>query len=386
MVKPIIGIVSSFDVLCGNATFSEAIAEGLEKFGKVKKIKLHRSLQYRQNLHCIKSVIKEIKECDYVNFQFELGLYGPTPKKSLQNFKKMIDACKSKFSVTMHRIDEKTYDNLRPVYNLVKNLKFKEAIKEIIFTYKRQYLPNIYQKIIQNIYKKKGCVYTHTFREKERVYEHMNNNKIDICMHPICWPDYSHLKLINLDKYFIKKSLIIGLFGFITEYKNFHLPLEALQKSEFNIILCGGTHPLSNYYGKINNENSYIKKLDLIMLNKNFNGRVHIVTGLDDLGFASYMKSVDVVCIPYSETGQSMSGVAPMAIQNAKHVIFSDNFHTEELSKFLDQKPFIFDVLSIISFNSALKDVILDRQKLKFKKGIDFNSQINEYARSLNLV
>ena len=88
-------LVSSFHYLCGNATYSEAIASSLNKQFSVIKINLPIALQksgrspsFIEQLISIKK--SNIDHNSKLNIQFEFGLFGPSPSKAIKNLLKVI--------------------------------------------------------------------------------------------------------------------------------------------------------------------------------------------------------------------------------------------------------------------------------------------------------
>ena len=97
----------------------------------------------------------------------------------------------------------------------------------------------------------------HTQREKRRILEYAP--LAEIIVHPIIWPsDYcitndEQYRLKNVYEYLFKNDgqQTIGLFGFMSDYKNFlQVVRVALNEKKYRILLAGGVHPESSDYGK----------------------------------------------------------------------------------------------------------------------------------------
>jgi len=234
-----------------------------------------------------------------------------------------------------------------------------------------------YKNIIKIAEKQGSSFIVHTERERKKILKINPSAKVHV--YPIVWME-ENSRTTDLKSQFVNPYPIIGLFGFISKYKNYELVANALIKEKFNIFIAGGTHPQSEEYGTVNSKkSSYQKILSDKFSIEQYKGRVLIKTAPSDEELITFIQSVDLVCIPYLETGQSGSGIASMAIQYGKKVIFSDNHCTTELTKFLNTKPLLFDVESPLSFISAANAALDPNYKLEFN-GYNFENLINLYA------
>ena len=74
-MNEILGVVSSYGYVCGNATYAEKLCRSVEQRGKiaVKRIAIPRSLTKAKDPRNWQEMITEIRECTMVNIQWELG-------------------------------------------------------------------------------------------------------------------------------------------------------------------------------------------------------------------------------------------------------------------------------------------------------------------------
>jgi len=373
------GIVSSFDVLCGNATYSEAIANGLSEEFEISRIDVPVYLQKNYDFALLKQVISNIKKCDYINIQMELGLYGPTPLAAVRALRHIIRNCKN-FSVTLHRIDEPPKSLTRQIFNSIKLGKFRDSVNAAILWYKDWLVANTYVKLVNEVVSRGGVFIVHTEREKRRIEKINQSAKVQV--YPILWPKIP-LSVVDLGVKFKANNPIVGLFGFVTPYKNYEIIAEGLTAQPFNILIAGGVHPQSPSYGK-NSSNSrptYIRKISNLFSRKEYNGRVFFFTSPSDAELIQLVQSVDIVCVPYLETGQSGSGIASMAIQYGRKVVFSDNGCTRELLRFLNRAPILFDVDSPLSLACAINSVNESSERVEFV-GYDFSGLLDLYKKA----
>jgi hypothetical protein len=105
-----LAIVSSFNESCGNASFTKALRDSIQKYTDFKvevielDLKLLQSTAYeirkQANLH-IAEICTKLKMADAVNIQLESGLYGTLPADIVKRVAKLVKA-NPKTSVTLH--------------------------------------------------------------------------------------------------------------------------------------------------------------------------------------------------------------------------------------------------------------------------------------------
>ena len=212
-----LGIISSFDILCGNATYSEQLAQAAEKRGMdVKRIAVPNIIQKEDDPKLIDEIIKQVRQCSIINLQMELGLYGSNPVKSSKNLRKIIKNCPPKTTIEVHRVEKKPVDFLRNVKN---NLTFGFFFKALYLSTKswarQSYVYNAYKSIYENTEQDTFKIISHTYRDKKYLKKYF---EVDSVLHPIMWPD-----TLIADKPEVrnKTGFSVGIFGFISPHKNF---------------------------------------------------------------------------------------------------------------------------------------------------------------------
>lgn len=339
--------------------------------------------------------MQKVADCDAVNIQMELGLYGSNPNKSVRFIKKIIKAAR-KSSITMHRLDPPRPDFLRSSYNNSKSLKLNAIFKELILYQVRR----LYVDLVKFGVRYNASFIVHTYRDEQRVLD--IDPTANVIVHPIIWPENYGLDgevkdISGYRNFYSDQTLpIIGLFGFMTDYKNFLQVVRVVnQTREHNILLAGGTHPFSHEYGirqdkKISQDShgliSERQAISEIALNQT-DGRMflHLIHTPEDDDLIKLIRDVDIVCVPYSEVGQSASGIASLAVQFGKQLVFSDTFTSRELDRFLKSPLTKFDTNSDFSLVSTLRIVSSSGGCSTRFDGYSFSTNIAAYLNSLDI-
>lgn len=385
-----LGIVSSFNVLCGNATYSQALLDGLPESIEPVKIEIPIKLQKFHSSTIEKNILKKVAGCDGINVQMELGLYGETPKNAIKFLKKIIKASK-RVSLTMHRVEECPLNYLRSMFNHLKRGHFSAAFMVFV----RKNVHNKYKELVLFAVRNRVTFIVHTYREQERIFD--ISSKAKILVHPIVWPDdycTSNTDLTDSYQYLFTRNRLptVGLFGFMSDYKNFlQVVRVALHEEKYNVLLVGGIHPQSPDYGKHispSQENgSETERISHLFMKLGGSQKLllNCVHSPEDQDLVYLIKSVDIVVVPYTEVGQSASGIASLAIQFGKRTLFSDTKTARELFKFLKRKPHMFDTKSDLSLSKTLDRALDDPKNSIHFQEHDFLSNINTYLSSLNI-
>ncbi|CFR05129.1 glycosyltransferase family protein [Yersinia frederiksenii] len=399
-----VGIISSFDILCGNATYSEQLAQGIEKRGgRVIRIAVPETIQKDDDKKAIAEIIKQAKQCSIINIQMELGLYGSNPSTSSKHLVNIFKSLPAKTIVTVHRIEKKPNSLLKTLKN---NMKYMPFIKSVLFSCKQiarqSYLFKSYQRIFNEVRKQNFITISHTMRDSEFLKQYYN---VESIMHPIMWPD---TLVTNNKKMRNHSGVEIGIFGFISPHKNFKLVVEAfsylleleLIPQDSRLVISGGYHPGAPGYGS--KSSLYIGFSDckctdfaidglkpteeisaMIQIKKLKN--VDWSIGADDNEMANLLSQVDIVVIPYLETGQSGSGITSQAIQFAKKLVMSDTKMTRQHQELCDSKIIIFDTAAVVSLATAILQALDTEETPRFKKEYNFNNIINIITQKIQV-
>lgn len=396
-------IVSSYNELCGNATYTEVLRKEFSKYYEVDVLALRtdilssnkRAVSKLADEH-VKEIALKLGEYDYVNIQFEAGLYGTSRGNIIRRIKWLIDAC-TNLTFTMHRVDipKSLFDK-----DYLKKLltgKFFANLKEF-----RQYnyMAKIYGVIVNYIKRRAKTrnlnIIVHTKREKKNIQQILGfQNVYDF---PITFLDQAMRERTRNPKErqeFIQKygmeegDVLIGLFGFISEYKGHDTAIKALKllPPNYKIMIFGSQHPM----GIVNNMaiDPYIGKL-LKLVERNsakydafeslvkpanhketsgdggvywtmgkeeerFDRRVFFLGSLSDEDFINALYCCDFAVLPYLETNQSGSGIASLVLESKIKSLYSNNKAFFELQKYY---PHTFETFDIGNYNELAYKIL----------------------------
>ena len=410
------GIISNFDDLCGNAAYSMSLEKILSNNFEVQRLDVSNITKIYSSKRVqliINKIIKESKECDYVNVQLEVGLYGNNFLSGFRNIHKIIKKINPKLglSITFHRVFNKPRGDENIFLKLLLSLKLISLLKFVRREAQCRGLNRRYLTLVKTAVKKGAKIIVHTKRDLN--YLNITLGDIEnIEYHPIIFSnEVSDSKITDITKYSPALANIdpskptVGVFGFISEYKNIEMVINACKQSKSNLIIFGQSHPntryenpfltkKSNYMEKLNkiisgdvaSSNSIFKLPENILnsIEKNIarladsftrfdsEGSIRFLSGLKDNEFFAAMKMVDLIVVPYWETGQSGSGIVSLAIQAKTRLILSD---TESFSEIADEVDGIVQIINPVNVNQ-LSNLIIQYKTLSKTNGFKNHNEI----------
>lgn len=353
--KPRLAIVSSYSDLCGNASYTKALEKGLQKYFDVTVISLNVELIRRGDLKTVNlyidAICRQVEMFDYVNIQFEAGLFGTDINSIKKNFFRIAKACK-KTVITMHRFQMK--EALPGIIPLIKHLLNRElkpyinSIRKVLAN--NRYVP-LYEKVISFCKNKNIPIIVHTPRDSDLIKIRLKyDNVFD---HPLCFYDQSYIQSIATNytrqDYCQHLSLnenktYIGIFGFISKYKGHETAIQALQflPENYELIIFGTQHPHTITEEETINKD--IKNIIDLIKKLNLSNRVKFHRPLDDEEFLKLLLRCDFNILPYLEVKQGGSAIAALSLETNSNTIFSQNRAFFELEKYA---PSAFKMFSI---------------------------------------
>jgi glycosyltransferase involved in cell wall biosynthesis len=389
---PKLAIVSTYNENCGNASYTHALKCAFSKYIEVDVIPLDLFLLQGTSPALIKAGdwhIKEIcekfKAYDYINIQFEGGLYGGRISDILRRIKRLIDAAPN-LTLTMHRVDTDIFPLSKSIALGIKSKSYK-AFKSSVGAGK---FSNLSQSVVKYCYKsslkKNVWIKVHTRRESRAVKIIFRNDKVFDYPLVFLTPEQRSLALANSDRNgflakhgFAPDDKVIGLFGYLSDYKGIETAIQALTflPKEYKLGLFGSQHPqtvkrnepISPYLKslfelmEVVDENDYkdiarVARLEWLRgrretaqpqfsqttLVSKIRERIRFIGSLPDREFIEALRLCDATVLPYLEVGQSMSGVVVLGLESGGRLVCANNYSFAETKRYFPDTFIGFDM------------------------------------------
>lgn len=428
-----LAIISSYNENCGNASYTHNLKQEFQKYVEVDVIPLDLFLLQKAtplfkqagDQH-IQEIAQKLKKYDFVNIQFEAGLYGASDTSILKRIKELMDASQSVI-LTMHRIDIPEYtktDYLRAI--------LRGSLYDLKYMRSRNHASNLYTKIIDYCKErskvKNTWIAVHTKRES-RILQTLFDfkNHFDF---PLTYLNreerqkiisYSHSDDFKKKHKLPVEKRIVGLFGYISDYKGVETAIKSLGvlPDDYMLAIFGTQHPqaikaqtkVDPYINILLEEimangrsisispkgrNNNIKHLGREIaeslheahsshrLPSNLVDRVRFIGNLNDDDFMEALRLCDAVVLPYMEVGQSMSGVVALATETGARLFCTTNLSFNEVKKYYGNAYNTFDIGNYIELAQKIlyddQDYSAQREKIFDKYNIEKNIQLHMNA------
>jgi len=391
-----IAFVSSYDESCGNASFTEVLMDSIRAKGyTVDCLKLNLELtnsinskiRKKADLH-INEICVQLREYDGVNIQFEAGLYGTYPSDIVNRVLNLARANKNT-SITLHspRLIPKSSNERSYIKKFLTGHIFS-ALKEYLFFKKTIIHYTINQNIISELTKLNKTFIVHTKRAKDQISILYGYN--NVIVHPLMFVssdftvDHTHMNRVKKYIGLLDTDIIIGMFGYITEYKGHTISLEALKflPNNYKLLIFGRTHPQTIEIGKVD---QYLLKLQDTIQKLKLKDRVYFMGEYPTVEFEQLAATSDIVWMPYMEVAQDGSGIASICLDVSNKVICSTAFSFEELFKLIKyNNVYKFDIGNALELASKTKMALVD-SSLTVQRDQDYSvsSQAISYIDAL---
>ncbi|MDQ1184628.1 hypothetical protein [Agrobacterium larrymoorei] len=377
MKKPSMAIVSTFDDLCGIAGYTRFLIDQLSEDFNIQVFDLDqyfmRSNHPSVAKHAekiISDMVRDLKKFDHVNIQLEYGTLGRDSSTIISRFKALAGSAKN-LSVTFHTVLPQTPFPFGPFFEELLSFKIGKAILRVASHRRSRRLTNAVYGSLRRLQKQnRVSIIVHTRRDARLMrYVNQFDNVFD---HPLAFVSPTQAETLksttSIDDFPQLKKLdggskIIGVFGFLGEYKGFDTAVKALfhLPENYHLAFFGGLHP--NEVLKGQSVHPYIKKLldtghinshfDLLQMpqtkvanfsvadksffelrSNNLASRLHFMGPQTDAGFAQAMAVCDCVVLPYLEVGQSSSGPISIAVDMGAPIVAARNQAFAQFSRY----------------------------------------------------
>lgn len=401
-----LGIISSYSDNCGNASYTKQLMHELKPYFKdVKCIELDQNLKNIRGLK-VKDIILECNKYDYINIQFEPGLFGSTGK-AFKMIRKIIKN-HNNITITFHSIP---YNRMlfkgnyclfwTPILNSVKR----------IFLRNNDSRSKRYRSLLEFIKRERKSKHIECIVHRSDLAKAFRLSGYNCYDHPIVSATNDDITNYNTsssrdllcEKYNLDKTKkYIGIFGFMGLYKGFDVAIRALSTlpSEYRLIYCVQKHPVSNtVLSKFNNsKHNVATQFEVGNLKDNvtfiqdlirelhLENRIDYINHLlDEEDFKLVVAGVDFPVFSYYEIGQGGSGpiTYAMHLNYGGKIIVSRTATFEEYHKYYKDCLHFIDQGNYLELASKIQNVQSLRENiLNVTKNINVNSNIETYIKA----
>jgi glycosyltransferase involved in cell wall biosynthesis len=370
--KERLAIVTSGGKLCGIAAYAASLRRQLNDAFDVTVFDLDqylmRSTHRRVRLLAdqeIKEICRAIATFDAVNLQLEYGTLGGHGSDIYRRFRWLADAA-PRLSVTFHTLLKPSgFDgagftrallsfDLRTAHRLQRDLVRNRRLSHGIARHLRD-LQRVKQ-VSAIVHNRRDLYDARYLYGLDNVFDHplsfLGTGEVDAVRADASGRRFPVLERLPAD------AVLIGVFGFLDEYKGFGTAIRALHHLPENhhLLIFGGTHPneiagprpihpyIASLFDEAHTDTSLYEQLramneplapGVVLTADRFLGellgehprdlsaRIHFMGALDDADFLAGMAMCNATVFPYLEVGQSSSGPISQALELGCRIIAS---------------------------------------------------------------
>lgn len=422
--KETLAIVSTRSTLCGIAAYTAALRRQLNDAFDITVFDLnqyllrnpHRRVRKLADRH-VKEICRALRRFDIVNLQLEYGTLGRYGSDIHRRFCWLSDAA-PRLSVTFHTLlMPPSFDAVRFAKALA-TLKFKTAVR-IQAEYRRTHLLShgIARQLRRAQNQKQVSAIVHNRRDlQDARYLYGIRQVFD---HPLSYLSAAEVEAIRtgasrrrfpmLDG-LPPDAVLIGVFGFLNEYKGIVTAIEALQylPENHHLLIFGGVHPqeiaarqprhpyITRLFDQAYMDTTQYQRLSALASQggpplvvaadqglrellgrhpQDLSSRIHFMGALAEAEFLGGMAICDAVVFPYLEVGQSSSGPISQALELGCRIIASRTHTFLEFAEYHKNAVEFFD----IGNHLELAERLMARPQFSSRRGLpEFNIETNK--------
>jgi len=400
-------IISTYKVECGIAYYTGYIKSELSNHFQVTVLPLEREFfssargpLSEQADKIIKDFAGRLGGFDVVVLQLEYGIFGPTPSKSWKRIKQIIQNA-PKVIIVFHTF----------IYNKVSLLGSTKIPSRIGYYLHNALYANIQNKIFSLLNKKKNCSAVIVQTRREELFIKLKYRPDRLYCHPLSYLSEERIREIKKTDYrkttaarygLNDTDVIIGFFGFISQYKGLETAIRAVMSlpEKYKLIIFGSTHPnsikedqkIDPYLNELielieTEETSFRKKLKRVEIKESSleikedplstreKSRVIFAGSQKNNDFEIAFEGCDYIVLPYLEVGQTSSGPASISVQLEKRLLLSNTKCYREFGKFAENCFLTFDIGNYIEL----------AQKVESFSGAETKEAMITYNSNYNL-
>ncbi len=418
-----LAIVSTDSELCGIAAYTAALRGQLDDIFDVTVFNLDQALlrsRYRRVRHIADAHVNEIcshlAEFDSVNLQLEHGTLGLEPRDIFRRFR-WLAAAAARLSVTFHTLPSPLpLDGTGFLLTLLSCEFAKAGDMRREFERNRLLSNGIGRYLRKTQRRKQVTAIVHNRRDAHQLhYLHGIDRVLD---HPLAFLSPTEAAAVHgrtsrrrfpaLD-HLPDDTKLIGVFGFLNDYKGFGTVIRALHQlpPEYHLLIFGGTHPneirvgqrihpylsalfdeayanasvyehISSRAGEYAPHLTLAADANLAALigphPRDLSSRIHFMGALPDADFLNGMAICDAAVFPYLEVGQSSSGPISQALELGCRIIASRTHAFLEFAKYHPQAFEFFDIGNHVELAAHIQA----RRQFPAVESPEFNTETNK--------
>jgi glycosyltransferase involved in cell wall biosynthesis len=391
--KETLAIVSTSSRLCGIAAYTAALERQLTDAFDITVFdldqylmrSLHRRVRKLADRH-VRQICGEIRRFDAVNLQLEHGTLGRFASDIFRRFRWLTDAA-PRLSVTFHTLPLPPVFDAASLLKAVATLNFKAAARLQSEVRRAHLLSHGFARQLRRVQgRKQVSAIVHNRRDRRDV-NHVYGVR-HVFDHPLSYFSADELAAIRaaasprrfpiLDR-LPAGAVLIGVFGFLNEYKGIGTAIEALQHlpDDYHLLVFGGVHPheiaarqrrhpyLSSLFEQAYVDMTLYEQMSahtgdrapqLVIDSeaglrdltgnhpRDLSARIHFMGALGEADFLAGMAICDTVVLPYLEVGQSSSGPISQALELGCRIIASRTHAFLEFAEYHPDAIEFFDI------------------------------------------
>ncbi|HTZ37266.1 MAG TPA: hypothetical protein VMB84_14640 [Stellaceae bacterium] len=415
-----LAIVSTRNRLCGIAAYTQVLERHLAELFEIRVFDLdqyllrgrHPRLRAQADRH-IKEICEEIRRFDAINLQLEYGTLGRSAKDICRRVDWLVRAA-PRLSVTFHSLARPAFLPIADLLGAAAALKWRTALDaRRAAAHRRKLASRIPAALRREQRRKPVSVIVHNRRDLadarhlfgfERAFDHplsflsaAEARSIRSQATPGRFPLLDGLPL---------DAKMVGVFGFLNNYKGFGTAVRALHQlpPDHHLLVFGATHPneiplnqpIHPYvaalldagnvdrmlYDQLRDTRGASVTLDIErhfaalfgVHPRDLSQRLHFMGALDDNDFLVGMAICDAVIFPYLEVGQSASGPLSQAVELGCRVIASRTNAFIEFARYHPETIEFFD----IGNHLELAQRVLARRQYAPRRELSFDIESNK--------
>jgi glycosyltransferase involved in cell wall biosynthesis len=352
-----LAIVSTYNKLCGIAAYTRALERQLANIFDVTVFDLDQDLLRSRHRRVsrlgdrrIKEICAALTSFDAVNLQLEFGILGRETRDILRRFA-WLAAAAPRFSVTFHTVKRPTGFPYGDLLRRIGALRLRIA-GDILAAHRRNQRLSIgIAGMLRRFEQQKPVsVIVHSRRDAsdfrhvygfESVYDHPlvfhSAEQAEMVMRQASRRRFPLLDNLPAD------AVLVGVFGFINDYKGFGTAIRALYHlpKTHHLLIFGGVHPneiaphqpIHPYLMSLLDDAHVDARLGKARERRSrragggdpgdLSARLHFMGTPEDNDFLAGMTICDTIVFPYLEVGQSASGPISQALELGRRIIAS---------------------------------------------------------------